>query len=102
MAEPKSTTRAGSRRGRTGTVASIAGDKTIGVVIENLVRHPRYGKYVRRRTRLAVHDPKGDASVGDVVEVVPCRPISKTKSWRLARVIRRASAEAAEVSRSGQ
>jgi len=76
---------------RSGTVCSVSGDKTIHVIIDNLVRHPRYGKYVHRRTKLAVHDPKNQAAVGDLVQVTPCRPISKTKSWRLVRIVRRAA-----------
>lgn len=77
------------RRARHGTVSSAGGDQTIRVVVENLVRHPRYGKFIRRRTKLAAHDPRNQAAVGDLVEIVPCRPISKTKSWRLLRVVRR-------------
>ena len=72
----------------TGVVASTGGDKTIRVNINTLVKHPRYGKYVRKRTGLAVHDPDNQAAPGDLVEVLPCRPISKTKSWRLVRVVR--------------
>jgi len=77
-------------RTRTGTVVSTGGQKTIRVVIDHLVRHPRYGKYIRRRTKLAVHDPKDEAGLGDRVQITPCRPMSKSKSWRLVRVVRRA------------
>ncbi len=76
------------RRSWVGTVRSISGAKTINVVVDRLVKHPMYGKYVRRRGRLAVHDPRGVAAVGDLVEIVPCRRLSKTKSWRLVRVAR--------------
>jgi len=75
---------------KTGKVTKISGDKTIRVDLDNMVKHPLYHKYIRRRTRLAVHDPGNDAALGDVVEVIPCRPISKSKSWRLVRVVRRA------------
>jgi len=78
-----------SRQGRTGIVRSVRGDTTVHVTIDNLVKEPRYGKYIHRRIKLAVHDPKHLAGVGDVVEVVPCRRISKTKAWRLLRVIRK-------------
>lgn len=71
-----------------GTVRSISGTKTINVVVGRLVKHPMYGKYVRRQGKLAVHDPRGLAAVGDLVEIVPCRRLSKTKSWRLVRVTR--------------
>jgi small subunit ribosomal protein S17 len=72
----------------TGIVSSVSGSKTVHVVVENLIKHPTYGKYMRRRTKLAVHDPKGTAKLGDTVEIVSCRPISKTKSWRLGRIIK--------------
>jgi small subunit ribosomal protein S17 len=85
-AEKSSTKKASSR---TGIVSSVSGAKTIRVVVDSLVRHPTYGKYVRHRTKLAVHDPKGQAAVGDMVEIVPCRRISKDKSWRLLRVVRK-------------
>ena len=71
-----------------GRVSRLSGDKTIGVTLSLLVKHTKYGKYVRRLTKLAVHDPAGQAVVGDTVEIVPCRPISKRKSWRLVRVVR--------------
>ncbi|MFP4104691.1 MAG: uS17 family ribosomal protein [Phycisphaerae bacterium] len=71
-----------------GTVASISGRRTIKVVMNHLDRHPMVGKFVRRRTSLAVDDPQSEAKEGDTVEIVPCRPISKTKSWRLVRVVR--------------
>lgn len=76
---------------RTGIVESDARDKTRKVVIGFLARHPKYGKFIKRRTVLHVHDEGNESRVGDVVEVVPCRPISKTKSWRLSRVVERRS-----------
>ncbi len=94
MAEAARKTRAENRLLRTGVVTSTGGDKTILVIIENLVKHARYGKYVRRRTKLAVHDPKSGAALGDLVEIVPCRRMSKSKSWRFVRVVRPAAAEA--------
>jgi small subunit ribosomal protein S17 len=72
-----------------GVVTSTKGDKTIHVIINNLVKHAKYGKYRRRRTKLAVHDPANEAQLGDVVEVALCRRMSKSKSWRLARIVRR-------------
>ncbi|MBN1554181.1 MAG: 30S ribosomal protein S17 [Phycisphaerae bacterium] len=79
-----------SRRARVGQVASCGGAKTASVVVNTLVKHGRYGKYVRRRTKLAVHDEKRQAKVGDLVEIVPCRRLSKTKAHRLVRVVRSA------------
>ncbi|MBN1342219.1 MAG: 30S ribosomal protein S17 [Phycisphaerae bacterium] len=76
------------RRRRTGTVVSDRGDKTITVAVDYLVRHEKYGKFMRRRTKLHAHDEANEAKVGDMVEVAECRPISKTKNWRLVRVIK--------------
>ena len=74
----------------TAVVISSSGDKSIRVAIDYKVRHPKYGKYVRRRTTLSVHDERNQAGVGDVVEVSQCRPHSKTKSWRLVNVVEKA------------
>ncbi len=79
----------------TGVVISNSGDKSIKIAIDFKVRHPKYGKYVKRRSKLAVHDERNQAGVGDVVEVAQCRPHSKTKSWRLVRVVERAALEKA-------
>ncbi|HBZ97038.1 MAG: 30S ribosomal protein S17 [Phycisphaerae bacterium] len=70
-----------------GSVDSASRDKSCKVTINYLVRHPKYGKYVRRRTSLHVHDERNEARVGDRVEIAECRPISKTKSWTLMRVV---------------
>ena len=74
---------------RIGVVASAARDKTIKVTVSYLVRHPKYGKYLRRRTVLHAHDENNEAGKGDLVEIVACRPVSKTKHWRLVRVVRK-------------
>lgn len=79
------------KRTKLGVVDSISGAKTVRVLISNLVKHPLYGKYIKRRTRLLVHDVKEEARVGDTVEVASCRQRSKSKSWRLVRVVRRGS-----------
>jgi len=75
---------------RIGVVESDKRDKTRKVVVNYLAKHPKYGKYLRKRTVLHVHDEKNESHVGDRVEVVQCRPISKTKSWKVLRVITRA------------
>lgn len=72
-----------------GTVESDRRDKTRTVVIGYSARHPKYGKYVRRRTVLHVHDEANESRTGDRVEIAECRPISKTKSWMLVRVVER-------------
>jgi len=80
---------------RVGVVASDARDKTRTVVVKVQSRHPKYGKYVNRSTRYQVHDPNNESGVGDRVEIANCRPISKTKSWRLVRIVELAPARAA-------
>ncbi len=76
---------------RTGTVLSDRMDKTITVTIERRVMHPVYKKYVRRSTKLYVHDENNEAETGDTVEIAFARPLSKTKRWRLVKVVTRAS-----------
>ena len=74
----------------TGEVVSKSGDKSVRVNIDFKVRHPKYGKYIKRRTKIGVHDEHNQSAVGDVVEIAECRPHSKTKSWRLVKVVKRA------------
>jgi small subunit ribosomal protein S17 len=76
---------------RIGTVVSDKRQKTIKVVYSYTVKHAKYGKYFKRSTTLQTHDENNEARVGDVVEVFACRPMSKTKSWRLGRIVSRAS-----------
>ena len=75
----------------TGKVTSTKMDKTIAVVIERQIKHPVYGKYIRRTTKLLAHDEKGEAHEGDTVTITPCRPMSRRKSWRLLAVLEKAS-----------
>jgi small subunit ribosomal protein S17 len=77
-------------RAVTGTVVSNKMDKTITVLIERRERHPIYGKYVRRSTKLHAHDEKNECRPGDRVTVRECRPLSKTKTWVLERIEERA------------
>jgi small subunit ribosomal protein S17 len=74
----------------TGRVVSSKMQKTIAVEIERLVRHPAYGKYIRRTTKLLAHDENGACREGDVVTITPCRPVSRHKSWRLLEVVQKA------------
>lgn len=76
---------------KVGVVETDGRDKTRKVVVRFTSRHPKYGKYVQRRTVLHVHDPGNESRRGDVVEVMQCRPVSKTKRWRLVRVVERKS-----------
>ena len=74
----------------TGRVASDKMDKTITVVVERLVRHPVYGKYIRRSTKLHAHDESNECRQGDLVTIQQCRPLAKTKSWKLVKVLEKA------------
>jgi small subunit ribosomal protein S17 len=76
----------------TGKVLSNKMDKTITVVVERVVKHPTYGKYVRRTTKLLAHDENNECNEGDTVAITPCRPLSRRKSWTLVRVVGRAPA----------
>ena len=76
-----------------GVVIGRSGDKSIKVAVDYKVKHPQYGKYVKRRTKFGVHDEHNQANPGDLVEIAECRPYSKTKSWRLVRVVEKAVQE---------
>ena len=73
-----------------GRVTSDKMNKTVTVAIERLVKHPVYGKYVRRTTKLHVHDEHDECRIGDLVTIKQCRPLSKTKAWTLVAVVGRA------------
>ena len=75
----------------TGRVVSNKMDKTIAVLVERLVRHETYGKFLRRSTKLLAHDESNEAREGDTVTITPCRPLSRRKSWRLLAVLERAA-----------
>ena len=83
----------GEKRQRTvtGKVISDKMNKSISVAIERLVKHPVYGKYIRRTTKILVHDEKNECRQGDTVTITECRPLSKSKSWRLVDVVERAA-----------
>ncbi|MBO1254764.1 30S ribosomal protein S17 [Alteromonas sp. 5E99-2] len=70
-----------------GRVVSNKGDKSITVVIERFVKHPIYGKFIKRSTKLHAHDENNQCNQGDLVSLTECRPISKTKTWKLVDVI---------------
>jgi len=72
-------------------VVSSKMQKTIAVEIERLIRHPTYGKYIRRTTKLLAHDESGASREGDLVTITPCRPMSRRKSWRLVTVLEKAA-----------
>jgi len=74
-----------------GKVARISGDKTITVIIERKIKHPLYKKYVRRTTKVHAHDERCECKAGDTVVIQSCRPLSKTKHWRLLEVVGQAA-----------
>lgn len=74
----------------TGRVVSSAMDKSITVEVERRVRHPIYGKFIKRATKVHAHDADNECKPGDLVTVEQCRPLSKTKSWRLLEIVERA------------
>ncbi len=80
------------KRTVTGVVTSNKMDKTITVMIERVVKHPVYGKYIKRSSKVHAHDEKNECNMGDTVEVVECRPLSKSKTWNLEKIVTRAEA----------
>jgi small subunit ribosomal protein S17 len=78
------------QRTLTGSVTSNAMDKSITVKIDRRIKHPVYGKYISRSTKLHVHDENNECNKGDIVVIEQCRPMSKTKSWRLVEVVEKA------------
>ncbi|HEY8919576.1 30S ribosomal protein S17 [Chitinophaga agrisoli] len=75
------------RKTRTGVVSSNKMDKTITVSVERKVKHPIYGKFVKKTTKFMAHDEKNECSIGDTVRIMESRPLSKNKCWRLVEVI---------------
>ena len=78
------------RKERVGIVVSNEMDKSVVVAVKRKVKHPIYGKFINKTTKLAVHDGENTCNVGDTVKIMESRPISKTKSWRLVEIIERA------------
>jgi len=72
-------------------VVGRIGNKSIKVAIDYIIRHPKYGKYIKRRTTFSVHDELNTASVGDIVEIAQSRPYSRTKAWRVVGVLQKAA-----------
>ena len=79
-----------SRKSRIGTVSSNKMDKTITVVVERKVKHPIYGKFLKKSTKFMAHDEQNTAGIGDTVRIMETRPLSKNKCWRLVEVIEKA------------
>ncbi len=77
-------------RTATGRVVSSKMDKTITVLVERLIKHPKYGKYIKRSSKIFAHDENNVCNEGDLVSITPSRPISKNKTWSLVEVVRKA------------
>ena len=77
-------------RALSGKVVSNKGDKTISVLIERFEKHPLYGKYVKRSSKIAAHDENNECKIGDTVTISECRPLSKSKAYRLIEITERA------------
>lgn len=75
---------------KVGRVVSNKTDKTVTITIERQVQHPLYGKYIKRTSKVHAHDEENSCSEGDLVKIVQCRPISKTKAWRVVEILERA------------
>ncbi len=78
------------RKTRIGVVTSDKMDKTITVAVERKVKHPIYGKFVKKTTKFHAHDEKQECTIGDLVKIMETRPLSKTKRWRLVEVVEKA------------
>lgn len=78
----------------TARVVSTRMQNTVAVRVERMVKHPVYGKYIRRSTKMLAHDEGNECRVGDTVTITPCRPLSKRKSWRVSAVVERAAGAA--------
>jgi len=78
------------RKERIGTVKSNKMDKTIVITVERKVKHPKYGKFVKKTTKFTAHDEKNECGLGDTVKIMETRPISKSKRWRLVEVVEKA------------
>jgi len=77
------------RKERIGLVASNKMDKSITVIVERKVKHPMYGKFVKKSTKFMAHDEKNECNIGDTVKIMETRPLSKNKCWRLVEIIER-------------
>ncbi len=78
------------RKERVGVVVSNKMDKSIVIMVERKVKHPKYGKFVKKSTKFMAHDEKNEANIGDTVRIMETRPLSKNKCWRLVEIVERA------------
>ena len=90
MAEETNNVQRNLRKTRTGVVRSTKMDKTVTIAVERKVKHPIYGKFVKKTTSFHAHDEKNECTVGDIVKIMETRPLSKTKRWRLVEIVEKA------------
>ncbi|MCK4833391.1 MAG: 30S ribosomal protein S17 [Gammaproteobacteria bacterium] len=83
-------TQAGTKRTLQGVVTSNAGDKSATIMIERRIKHPIYGKFIKRSTKIRLHDEANECNKGDTILIEECRPMSKTKSWKLVKIVEKA------------
>ena len=91
MANVEAVVEATTKRTVQGVVTSSAGDKSATIMIERRIKHPIYGKFIKRSTKLHVHDEANECNKGDTILVEECRPMSKTKSWKLVKIVEKAA-----------
>ena len=82
---------AATKRTLQGVVTSNAGDKSATIMIERKIKHPVYGKYVKRSSKIRLHDETNECNKGDTILIEECRPMSKTKSWKLVKIVEKAA-----------
>ncbi len=83
-------TAATTKRTLQGVVTSSAGDKSATIMIERKIKHPIYGKFIKRSTKIRLHDETNECNKGDTILIEECRPMSKTKSWKLVKIVEKA------------
>ncbi|MCK5395249.1 MAG: 30S ribosomal protein S17 [Gammaproteobacteria bacterium] len=81
---------AATKRTLQGVVTSNAGDKSATIMIERRIKHPIYGKFIKRSTKIRLHDETNECNKGDTILIEECRPMSKTKSWKLVKIVEKA------------
>ncbi|MCW8853045.1 MAG: 30S ribosomal protein S17 [Gammaproteobacteria bacterium] len=79
-----------TKRTLQGVVTSNAGDKSATIMIERRIKHPIYGKFIKRSTKIRLHDETNECNKGDTILIEECRPMSKTKSWKLVKIVEKA------------
>jgi len=88
--ETAAATQVGTKRTLQGVVTSSAGDKSATIMIERRIKHPIYGKFIKRSTKIHLHDEANECNKGDTILIEECRPMSKTKSWKLVKIVEKA------------